>query len=53
MGKNNLKFFGVFFAIMVLVLSMYFVLAAIDQAKDIIIYNNVTAFYDEGNFTFN
>lgn len=54
MEKKHLKFFGVFFAIIVLVLSMYFVLAGIDAPTGLMFDRNDTANYDnDGNFTVN
>ncbi len=50
--KNNLRYFGIFIGLFIVVLSLYFVLAAA-LAPVFWAEGNVTSVYDEGNFTIN
>jgi len=51
---NNKKNFNLFLGIgIIIVLSLYFVWAAATAPKDLLITNNVTFLYDEGNFFVN
>lgn len=52
-NKKNFNFLGIFFAFGILILSIYFVLAAAAVPDNLIINQNVTLNYDEGNFTVN
>jgi hypothetical protein len=53
MNRKNFRFFGIFVALIIIVLLLYFVLAAPDAPTNLIINQNVTPVYDEGNFTVN
>ncbi len=54
MEKNSLRFFGIFIALIIVILSLYFVLADIDAPTGLMFDRNDTANYDnDGSFTVN
>ena len=53
MDKKNFNFFGVFGVLIIILLSVYFVLAAASAPTTLLFNQNVTFDYDEGNFSVN
>ena len=53
MDKKYFRFLGIFLAFVIVILLMWFVLAAASAPTALKFENNVTSIYDEGNFSVN
>lgn len=53
MGIQNLRFFAIFLVLVAIILSLYFVVAWVGQTSGVVLSQNTTYQWDEGNFFIN